>query len=383
MARAGCRLRRTALAALLLAAALPGAVAPEGRPTLTAGPLNLTDADFWADPRRTRGELEGPLMDAGRDVLLFDAPAVVPIDVRDSAPTQALRVARLATLRERPFREHAVIVAIDLDNNVVQAAQAIEPPVRQVPPRAPPSDRPAQEGMGSETYTIDLRARLELPWEPGRVQARLIVGDVATPPRTLELKATSRTPDPEVQRMQARERLRTRVPALVPAPDAPGTDYGRDRQTPPLPEGPGLALAAPRVCEPGSPCLLRGSFRLPVLKRHIVPPGAPVPGTEALRTQWAAQSVAGKRLPTAVVPVTLVGTGSLGGTPSVWRLVVPVFEALDFSTDQPTGIGTFSLDLRALAGFADEEQTWQVYGFSDEAFAGPLPVALARRPRTP
>lgn len=237
--------------------------------------------------------------------------------------------------------------------------------------------------MGGETYTIDLRERLELPWEPGRLQARLIVGDVATPARTLELKSTSRPPDPAVQRFKDQESLRTRVPALVPAPDSAGTSYAADRQSPTLRPGEGLALTAPRVCEQGSACLLRGSFHLPVLKRHIVPPGGSTTGTEALRAQWAPILAPGKRLPTAVVPITLVGTGTLGGPPAVWRLVVPVFEALDFSTPRPTGAGTFTIDLRGLSGFVDEEQTWFLYGLSDEAFVGPTPVALTKRPRTP
>jgi hypothetical protein len=83
------------------------------------------------------------------------------------------------------------------------------------------------------------------------------------------------------------------------------------------------------------------------------------------------------------VPITLVGANASYGGPAVWRLVLPVFEALDFKGQQPVGIGTFSLDLRTLSGFADEEQSWYLYGFSDEAFSGPLPVGLTRRPRTP
>jgi hypothetical protein len=360
------------------------AARPEGRKNVSTGPLKLNDADFWSDPRRTRGEIEGPLLDAGRDALLFDAPTVVPIDVQATAPTQALRAARLSTLREWPFREHAIVVGVDLTNNMVQAALAVEPPNRPVPPAAPASDRPAQPGMGSETFTIDLRQRLELPWEPGHVLARLIVGDQVTPARVLELKTTSKHVDPEVERFRAEQRLKTRVPALSPAPDGPGVSYLRDERTPPLPADVGLALTAPRVCVmgAGTPCTLRGSFRLPVLKRHIVPAGA-MPGAEALRQQWAAWAANGQRLPAAVVPITLIGANASYGGPAVWRLVVPVFEALDFKGPQPIGVGSFSLDLRTLAGFADEEQSWFVYGFSDEAFSGPLPVGLTRRPRTP
>lgn len=87
-----------------------------------------------------------------------------------------------------------------------------------------------------------------------------------------------------------------------------------------------------------------------MLKRHIVPAGPVHPGTEALRAQLAA-GAKNLPVPTAVVPITLVGTGSQVATPAVWRLVVPVYDALDFSANQPRGVGTFSVDLRRLQAF--------------------------------
>jgi len=364
--------------------ATPAAANPNGRLRVSPGPLNLNDADFWVDPRRTRAEIEQPLLRADHEALLFDAPAVVTIDNHDSLPTQALRVASLATLRQWPFRESAVIVGVDLVNNVVQAALAIEPPDRQVE-AMPRSDAPAQAGMGSETYTIELRNRLNLPWESGRFQARLIVADQMTPARDIELKMGAAHVDPEVERYQADQRNKTRVPALMPAPGGASVSYARDDLTPALPEAQGMNLSAPRVCalDTSTPCMLRGSFRLPVLKRHIVPPGAATAGTEALREQWAAELAQGRRLPSAVVPISVVAVGSQMTGPVVWRLVLPVFEALDFRGTRPMGIGTFAIDVRQLESFGAVQQTWFLYAFSDEATSGPLTVGVTRRPRTP
>lgn len=352
---------------------------------MTAGPLKLEDGDFWGDPRRTRSEIQSPLMDSDTEALLFDAPHTVAIDSRNTAPTQLLRVATLASLQRLPFREHGVIVAVDLLNNVVQAAKAVPPPTRSVPPRQPGPTSPAPSGMGSETFTIDLRARLDLPWEEGRFQARVILADQLTPPRDIALVRASGLVDPEVERYRAEQRNRTRVPPLMPAPGE-WVSYLRDDKTPAVPTEPGMALSLPRLCvlEADTPCWLRGSFRLPVLKRHIVPPGAASgPGTEELRSQWTAEAARGNRLPAAVVPITLVGVGTQRTGPYVWRLVVPVFEALDFRGERPMGTGAFALDMRRLDGFLGHEQSWFVHAFSDTATASPLTVGITHRPRKP
>jgi hypothetical protein len=125
-----------------------------------------------------------------------------------------------------------------------------------------------------------------------------------------------------------------------------------------------------------------------VLKRHIVPPGPARPGTEDIRAQFAAAALtagssAAPVLPAAVVPITVVAVGDVGGGPSVWRLVLPVHDAIDFSGDTPIATGTFAIDMRELRGFAALQQTWYVYAFSDEAGFGPLLVGLTKSPRTP
>ncbi len=150
---------------------------------------------------------------------------------------------------------------------------------------------------------------------------------------------------------------------------------GRDKG---LPSTEGIALAAPRVfmLEPGQPCILRGAFRLPVLHRHIVPPVAGAPGTEQLRTQLKDRLQAGEPMPTGVVPVTLVMTGTETIGPEAWRLIVPTYDRLDATAERPVATGTFAIDLRTFPGFDRHPQTWHVYAFSDRAMAGPTLVGL-------
>ncbi len=370
----------------------------DGRPLVSPSPLHLNDADFWLNPQRTRSEIERPLIRSNTEALLFDAPSVVMIDTQDRAPAQVLRVAKNSTARQWPFRESAVLVAVDLENNVVQAAAALAPPGRTVM-ALPPSSAPAQAGMSSQTFSLDLRERLALPWERGRMLVRLLLADQITPARLIEFKTVATHVDPAAEAFKAEQRLKTRVPLLLPEP-GPWVSYVRDDAMPILAEGQGLALKAQRLCvqDGDAPCLLRGSFRLPVLKRHIVPPGTSAgtgtSGAAEMRAQWiAAHADAGRSassnaaqrppMPTAVVPITLVAQGSQDKALMIWRLVLPVFESLDFSGERPMGGGHFALDLRSLEGFGAQEQSWFISGFSDHAVSGPLTVAVTRRPRTP
>lgn len=366
-----------------LAADVPAA-AVDGRSLVSPGPLRLNDADFWLDPLRTRQDIERPLMSANSEAIFLDAPQLVAIDVQTRAPVQLMRVAKLATLRQWPFRVNAVVVGVDLENNVVQAAAALAPPTRTVLAPAVPS-APAQTGMGSEAFTIDLRERLNLPWEAGRFLVRLVLADQITEARHIAFRTAVAPVDAEVDRFKREQRNKTRVPALLPEPGGPWVSYLRDDKIPALPEGQGIVVSLPRLCvlDTQLPCLLRGSFRLPVLKRHIVPTAANSPGAEALRQQWSGDWARGQRLPSAVVPITLVGKGTQLGTLMVWRLVVPIFDTIDFSGVRPMGVGLFSIDLRHLEGFAGVEQSWFIYAFSDESMSGPMTVGVTRRPRTP
>ncbi len=355
------------------------------------GPLQLSDEDFWTDPERTRRLIAGPLEMARRNTLLYDAPSKVMIEARSTLPTQALHVGDGRSMRDRPYDRFAVVVATDLVNNMTVAAAAVPPTEDEAEP-AGPIDRsaPVQDSIGNDAYTIDLRERLQLPWEPGLYLARMILLDEITPPRSIELRST-RPVDAEVERFQGHARNRTRVPVLAPPPGGPLALQQRDLRSPALPSSIGLQLTAARVCpvDAASACILRGAFRLPVLKRHIVPPGLPGPGTEEIRAQVTAAAKlvadggAGPVLPAAVVPITLVAVGDVGGGPSMWRLVLPVHDAIDYRGERPVATGTFAIDLRELRGFTSQQQTWYLYAFSDEASFGPLPIGLTLTPRTP
>lgn len=349
----------------------------------TPGPLQLSDDEFWSAPERTRSQVAAPFERDRRNALLYDAPTRVQIESRSSLPTQVVQVSDARQLHDKPYERFAVVVVTDLDNNLTLAARAV-PPLDEETEAPEPIDRtaPVQESIGNDAYTIDLRERLDLPWEPGRFLARLILLDEITPPRPIELVSV-RPPDPEVQRYLDEARARTRVPVLVPPP---GVVPGEGADLPVMPDGIGMNLDAPRVCVPeaGIGCMLRGAFRLPVLRRHLIPPGERVPGTEEIRAQFDADpATRGAALPTAVVPITLVAVGDVSGGPSIWRLVLPVASLAEAADGRPIGTGSFALDLRELRGFVGTAQTWHLYAFSDESGMGPLTVGLARPPRTP
>lgn len=360
-------------------------VQTEGSNTLEPGPLGLKNEDFWNEPHLLVAPMRKKLMMKGTPTLAFDAPTEVLIDGRETLPAQVVRIAPSARMRERPFPTKAIVVGVDPEENTVRAALALRPTERETSPAPAPSVPPPAEGMGAESFTIDLRERLQLPWEPSLIQTRLIIWDEASPARPVVLKNAG-FQDPEVARFRAEQRAKTNVPELSPPPGEPWASYKRDKNTPATPEKRGIALSVARVfpMDEGEPCVLRGAFRLPILKRHVIPASVvPKPGTEDIFAQLAARVKAGEPMPTGVVPITLVAVGSEVTGPMVWRLVVPTFDKVDPAAEPAEVTGTFAIDLRTLEGFDGRAQTWFIYAFSSDIMVGPTPVALTARPSTP
>lgn len=321
---------------------------------MPAGALGLTTEEFWSDPYRTRDAIEDDLLTRQEAKTIVGLPAIVPLDVRDTAPLVVLRVASNEARSHMPFRSNAIVTAVDLTRNQAYADLAIEPRRRM---KQQPSDAmPA--GWGGEAFVVDLRERLNLPWQPGQYLVTLLLQNEASPRLRTALVSSSGAQAIDVQ------------PQLLLLNPPPGPRVPDD-QTPPVPADVGIELVLPRTkqIDDSAPTLLRGSFRVPLRPHHRVVPG---PDADRLFQQLGE----GAPRPTAVVPMMVVATGSASPTPFVWQLVLPVFEEVD--ANSPIVGGTFVVDLDELANVRGVEQTLFVYAFSAEAMAGPVPVAFTR-----
>lgn len=320
-----------------------------------SGPLALPAEAFWADDaadgalrRRTQAAVL-ERADDGFEGLLLEAPDVVDLARRDDLPLFGWHVRRL---RDDPFLDlerDGLLVAVDLETDAVRSGPAFPSADSRIPETPPPPAADPGEGLTLTTFSGDARAALGLPDRPARYRLHLLLRD-----RRSNGATTARV-DPAPG--EAGDAPDPGGPAPPWPERAEGADlpaWEADAETPDLPgDGPGIALTADRVTvlRPGARRLLRARFRLPVRPRHRAPEGAGPPA--------------------AVVPLTLVVTGSRGRGPWVLPVRVPFA-----SPPGDLAEGALRLDLLATPGFPRAAQTCFVSAFAGEVAAGPAPAAL-------
>lgn len=331
--------------------------------------------DFWSDPLKNRRTIQRKLMSQGQEVVMSEVPAEVPLGVRHTLPVVVLRTATIANAAGNPFGKTAILTVVDAERNQTWAALAIEPPQRHTEELESGNREPLQEGMIGEAFVLDARKLMDLPWEPTKYIVTLILRDKPGPRLPVRLLgAEGSYKDPEVEKYKEQQRKTPAVPAVFPAPHPEHAVYERRSDTPPVPGELGISLAAPRVVpmKDARTCVLQGAFRLKVLPKHVVP-GSGIPGAEELQAQYRGKSL----VPTAVVPITVVATGSTAAVPFVFHLMVPTFDAV---TPGEGGVatGNFAIDLQRIYNVLAVEQTLFLYAFSSEEMAGPVPIGFVR-----
>jgi hypothetical protein len=330
--------------------------------------LGLLDEEFWADLESRSGKIAGGLRAAGFFGTRIAAPAFVSLAQRDSVPVAVCRVATLADAAKVDITLRALATAVDLDTGDVRASRAFyednEEPFEAVP--APPEYAaaidPKPVGTTAEVMQFDARERLGVPWRPATYLVTLVVLDQVSNRRKVTLQTSPSTyEDPAVKEFLEKERLRIGPPPAGPraAEGEPFAHFRKRPESPPPPAKPGIAMAAPRVFVLGSAtsCLLSGSFRVPLARHQIVPPG---PGDAG----------------GAVVPLSLLLTGSKHAEPTTIAMQVPIFDAIDSGAPPETVVGYFAVELLHVEGVADSPQTFFVHAFSGEVLGGPLAVAF-------
>jgi hypothetical protein len=326
------------------------------------GHLGLTDAGFWADPLKTRDDVSARLSKEGFVGVALDAPRRVALDDRRELPVVATNVATFRDNLWLDFHAAAVLAAVDLDTHAIYAAPCFDrEPVEWLTEPVPDDD--IAEGTTTAFDTFDLRARLGLPWVPSRLLVRLLLADrVSAPVRVDLLHTITAYRDPAVDELVARSRRSSRIASVSPRAGLSLPSYEARTTSPLVPGEPGIALKAPRVqvLAEGTPWVVEGSFRLPVAPHEIVPPDGSVD--------------VGDPLAKAVVPITLILTGSRTLFPQILPLAVPCRGAIDPA--KPVAVGHFALDLRAAVKGVDlEAETWFLFALSGEHLAGPVSSA--------
>ena len=344
--------------------------------------FNLKDEEYWTDPWRPRKALQRPLMRKKQEGLILGAPGTVALNQHEHFPVALIRVCKLTSVSKIPSRSTAIITAMSLDTYELRARLALPPGGRA---RRASSARRGSGGskrdsfsgddsaMISEGHTIDLARRLQLPASRGAYNVTAILLDQVSNQCRMKRVEAAGYEDPEVERF-LRKNLAAALdtPAIWPEP-VPGLSeptYRRQEESPRLPAEPGIALHIERVgfMRPSERRCLFGGFRLPIRPQHIVKPSEEKRGKKK------------RKPPTAVVPITLLLTGSVDPAPRLLQLAVPSYAPLETSGDETRATGYFTLDLCRMTDLMERPQTYFIYAFSGAVMVGPIPAAFVRLP---
>ncbi|MEM7152733.1 MAG: hypothetical protein AAF799_07815 [Myxococcota bacterium] len=324
--------------------------------------FGLNDDEFWTDPTRTVMDVAERLWDQGRDSIAIDGPTRVEIDKRDSLPAMVVRAGTTQDIFTLDFNIHAFVTAMDLERNYFYVARINddEDPEEE-------DELPAEEDLDGEmtdTATPDLREKLDLPWQTGRLRLTAIMRDRVSNRVDVQLTQSAEVyQDEAVAQFLAQQARKTPAPEVRPQlGEGPLPSYTAGPQSLPIPDERGVSLRVDRVTviEPGAQCRIDGSFRLVPHDHERVKQIIDSPITPGTPT-------------TAVVGITLLVVPADGVGTKILRLFVPSTDTIDPADPEVTGV--FAIDLVAHRGM-QAAQTYFIYAFSSEHMEGPFPAAL-------
>lgn len=322
--------------------------------------MGLSNEQFW-------GDLDGPsavarrkLLKSGEPAFLIDGPKNVSVDRQRTIPVVVFNADDNSVLSMFKPQLDGVITAVDLRENRLFANMAWQSS-RSVPRNS--GTAPMGPGRGAESFVVELRERLQIPWRNGQYLVTLVLRDRVSNRLQVALAADSpRYVDPEVERFIAQRSASAPLPDVFPPvmPSARFPVYSPQPGMPMVPREVGIDLRVPRVLEyddSASPFVLSGSFRLPTQYAHRAKSAGIKQGSS----------------PDGVIPIHILAVGSSSRVPQVYPLMLPVYGSPGDGADTVTGV--FAIDMNTISRLSGP-QTYFIYAFSGAFMCGPAIVGL-------
>lgn len=297
--------------------------------------------------------------------LVLDAPRRVALGTRETLPAVAARIGSSAELLAFDLGSRGLLVAIDqLSGELRWGVLGRED---APPPTLKPGVKPAP-GREAESIVLEARHKLRLPWRSGVVRLYALAREHLSEACEVRLEADG-FDDPEVARFVAERRQASAPDRVSPFANARRPRYQALADSPPLPEGLGVAFSVPRVqlIEETRELRLYGSFRL---EAHEL---------DRARTEVEVRGLPPGPQPSAVLPITLLVVGSRSKTPTILRLRVPSFDPLPAGVAGARVSGYFELDLQRGTTLGGAPETLFVYAFARGVASGPELIGLVSR----
>jgi hypothetical protein len=342
-------------------------------------PLDLSPDDYWGDFTRTKDQFRKFVSDTGFTGIRIDGPPLVALERRESAPVVGYYVRTLRDDLEVNAERQMLAAAFDLSTKRLRVGLALD--TGKTPEaQPPPAGLDPGEGLTFNAFSSDLRIQVDLPWEKRKHLVAFALRETLSNPVVVELGSSPTAyRDPAVEAFLAEQRKN--APIVPPRPITPeampewGVTYARVSRSPEVPKEPGIALSLDpvSVARRGSNCLCFGSFRLPVNVSELVRPD----------TKSGDLPDVGDPQAKAIVPISLLLTGSASPGPWVIDLRVPTYDAIPAPKGAPppdavSGIATghFALDLFAHPAMPRQPMTYFVTAFGGASVSGPFQTAI-------
>ncbi len=353
---------------------------------MNQGEFRLKDEKFWEDSDPVEEALVERFSETDFMGLGLDGPRAARLDQRETVPLLGIRACSIRDNIGLGLQRRAVVVASHLEGTETFAATAFrqpDEPRRLADPRDPAK---LPKGRTVKTFSLSLIDRLpELPWKPGTWQTTVLLYDQRSNAVVTRLEGAP-TRDPAVEEFLNAQRRPAFPPAISPPPDAHANPYLPRADSPAPPSGPGIVLAVERVAVHGRErsCVLRGTFRLPILPRDMVKVLPGPAGSEAERQAIADGWVdVGDADAIAVLPVALLLTGDQRAEPLLIQLHVPVYGPFDATDSSDGARGYFALDLFKLLPDDVFIQSYAVWAVSRGVLSEPVLLGLVTESMLP
>lgn len=332
--------------------------------------VRLPDSAFWETGSRDHGL--DPLVKKYKTShfgILIDGPREVVLSSRDTLPVFTYYMGSYKQTATRDFPRVASVVVMDPDRNHIHVAPFLEKRGESLLTDETEPEANLPDGYQMTFHKVDLRRRTELPWAAGRVLSQVLLMELSSNRLETKLIAGSGAfADPEKDKFLAEERAKKDPPAPFPAASAPGAGV------PPIPEGMGIVLSAPRVMvlEKQGRLELSGAWRMPVLPEELVKPEH----AEYNKANGLMQKEGGAYA--ACVGLHLVVLSSEEDVPNLYTLRLPMAK-VEMVDGKPVASGKFTVDLLQLPDFPVGDETLFIYAYGKEWASEPATIGVVDR----
>jgi hypothetical protein len=306
--------------------------------------------------------------------VLVDAPREVVLATRSSLPLFVYFMGTYRQVMLHKFPQGAFLVVMDPDRNILRIAPFVDPSGEDLPTSVSIPDDQIPDGYLATFQALDIKERLRLPWEPGRILSEIVMSDLTSNRVETKLQAGPNVfVDVEKEKFLAGERGKINPPA--PYPDLLMTKQEESPDAPPVPEEFGLVLKAPRVTvvDGKTSIFLRASWKLPVKPEELVKPE-----NETYNKAHGLLKIDGFTPLAACVTIHVLIVGSFSQVPQHYQFHLPV-ATLATGPENPTSTGSFNIDLTKLRNFPLLDQTLFVHAYAKEWAAEPVMIGVVNR----